>query len=66
MSLEENLRAATKAARARAGAVGPLHSLWDLIFDAEALLENRPTLLHHGDREQAIAKLTAELKEKTP
>ena len=29
--------------------VGPLHSMWDVVFDAEALLEGKETLVN--DRE---------------
>lgn len=39
------LRAGIQRARAVAAPVGPLHGLWDVIFDAEALLEGKPTQL---------------------
>ena len=39
------LERAIKRWRAEAVPAGPQHSLWDCIFDAEAALEGRPTLL---------------------
>lgn len=62
---EETLRAAIRASRARASAVGPLHAAWDTIFDAEALLDGKPMLFDWlndcGSRENAIKELTAKL-----
>ena len=34
-----------KKLRDRAEPIGPLHAMWDLIFDLEAILENRETFL---------------------
>lgn len=41
----EDIRCLIKAARRKARSVGPLHALWDVIADAEALLDGRKTLL---------------------
>lgn len=41
----EELSNLISRARARAEPVGPMHALWDMIGDAEALLEGKPTLL---------------------
>ena len=35
--------------RARAAPVGPQHSLWDLIFDAEAILAGRGSILSEAE-----------------
>lgn len=37
--------------RSRAEPVGPLHSAWDLIFDLEAVVEGRETLLRKTPEE---------------
>jgi hypothetical protein len=41
----DELTAVIAAARKIAQPVGPMHSLWDMIFDAEALLAGQPTVL---------------------
>ena len=51
---DDELKAFIKAARQRAAPVGPLHALWDLIFDAEALLVGGKTLLSRKQIEQQI------------
>lgn len=44
--------------RQRAAHVGPQHSLWDVIADAEALLAGRPTLMQ-GSKEEVYQALIA-------
>ena len=51
---DDQLKAFIKEARKRAAPVGPLHALWDLIFDAEALLVGGQTLLSREQIEQQI------------
>jgi hypothetical protein len=51
---DDELKAFIKAARQRAAPVGPGHALWDLIFDAEALLVGGQTLLGREQIEQQI------------
>ena len=51
---DDQLKAFIKAARQRAAPVGPLHALWDLIFDAEALLVGGQTLLSCEQIERQI------------
>ncbi len=41
----KTLAAKVREWRARAGKVGPLHSLWETIFDAEAALDGKESLL---------------------
>lgn len=52
------LRSKVAEWRARAEPVGPQHSLWDSIFDAEALLNGRPPMLS-GTAGQVYACLMA-------
>ena len=47
-----------KQARPRAYRVGPLHALWDLIFDAEAHARGKPTLIDRDVIERMIAEDT--------
>ena len=51
---DDQLKAFIKAARQQAAPVGPGHALWDLIFDAEALLVGGQTLLSRRQIEQQI------------
>ena len=44
--------------RAKAQPVGPQHALWDVIFDAEALIAGRPTMLS-GTPDEIFEKLVA-------
>ena len=41
--------------RERASFAGPQHSLWDLIFDAEALLDGKQTILPAEDILAAVS-----------
>jgi hypothetical protein len=43
----ETLRELKNKMRESASIAGSLHAWWDLIFDIEAFLEGRPTLLIH-------------------
>lgn len=62
VSIDERiLRDRIRQTRIRIRAVGPMHASYDVIADAEALLEGRPTLIDHGPRSDAIRKLIAEL-----
>jgi len=52
------LETAIKLLRAVAEPVGPIHGAWDVIFDMEALLKGRQTLLEGPDRtSEAAAKI---------
>jgi len=51
---DDELKAFIKAARQQAAPVGPGHALWDLIFDAEAMLVGGQTLLGREQIEQQI------------
>ncbi len=61
----DRLRQAIASARQRASRGGSQHALWDLIFDAEALLAERKTAIDHGEPGAAIRKLTSFLSEKS-
>lgn len=50
---DAELQEAIQVARRRAAQVGPLHSLWDAIADAEALLAGKPTLADWGSEPEA-------------
>lgn len=41
----DELSAAAKAMRGVASKVGPLHAYWDVIFDIEATVQGRPSIL---------------------
>jgi len=41
----DKLRESVSKWRSIATGIGPQHSLWDLIFDAESLLDGRSTIL---------------------
>lgn len=58
---ERILRNRIRDARIRIRAVGPLHAGYDVIMDAEALLDGKPTLVDHGPRPEALRKLIGEL-----
>lgn len=49
---DEELRALVNRARRIAAAVGP--QLWDVIFDAEAALSGRPSIVPREDIEQEL------------
>lgn len=51
----ERIRAALPAARAEASKTGSISPLWDVIFDAEAILSNKPTLMKGSRDDVAIA-----------
>ncbi|MBY0559840.1 hypothetical protein [Hyphomicrobium sp.] len=53
---DEELRTATKCARAKASAVGPMHALWDVILDAEAILAGKQSLLSRKQVEEILQK----------
>lgn len=53
------------AARRRASRIGPQHSLWEVISDAEALMSGRPTLLQGTQDEVANALIDMLQKEST-
>ncbi|WP_164712226.1 hypothetical protein [Methylobacterium currus] len=59
---EKALRAVLPKARSAAARVGAMHGSWDAIFDAEALLAGKPTLLRFGSREEGIEVLYDLLK----
>ncbi len=54
MLKDEELLAFTKRARAIAEPIGPMHPLWDLIFDIEALLLNKETFLDRTEIEEMV------------
>jgi hypothetical protein len=45
------LRRLVNELRQRAQAVGPLHAYWDIIFDIEAFLDGRPTIISKSAEE---------------
>ena len=47
---------AVEIMRGLAARVGPQHAWWDLIFDAEAMLEGRPTTLPYHEVVAAIER----------
>ena len=51
MTDEETIRAALPHVRRVAQNVGPLHAAWDVIFDAEAWLEGKQTLVRGSHEE---------------
>ena len=59
MIANEELRDAIMILRQRAQRVGPQHALWDVIFDAEALIEGKPTIL---PREEIVALVEREVR----
>jgi hypothetical protein len=60
---EGKLWQAVVDARRRIAGVGPMHALWDSIFEAEGLLRgDRPLQRDYGGRDAAIQTLMAELK----
>jgi hypothetical protein len=48
--------------RAKAQEIGTMHGAWDLIFDAEALIAGKETLLKHDSREAAMKDYRAMLE----
>lgn len=42
--------------RGVAARVGPQHAFWDVIFDAEAMLEGKQTLLPHHEVVAAVER----------
>lgn len=61
--IEKALREVLPKARSAAAKVGTMHPSWDAIFDAEALLAGKETLLRFANREEGIAELYDILKE---
>lgn len=57
---EDGLRFFVRRMRERASKAGPMHSWWDVIFDIEAFLAGKPTLLQKSAREwvEYAAELT--------
>jgi hypothetical protein len=55
---DSEIAAAVAQLRSRAQAVGPLHADWDLIFDAEAILAGKPSLLQRATVEQMLGERT--------
>jgi hypothetical protein len=51
---EQAIRRLLPQVRAEAAKVGTMHGAWDLIFDVEALLAHKPTLLQFESREKAM------------
>jgi hypothetical protein len=50
---------AVEIMRAIAARVGPQHAYWDLVFDAEAMLEGRETVLQ---RHEIVAAVEREMQ----
>jgi hypothetical protein len=55
------LAKAVSSARAKAAAVGPQYALWDAIMDAEALMNEEPTIVP-GNDEKRVENLIKMLK----
>ena len=51
---DDEIRDAIKIMRQRAIRAGPMHALWDLIFDCEALLKDQQTLVPRKQIELAV------------
>lgn len=51
---DETIAEMVKIASNIAGKVGPLHGLWDIIFDAEALLQGKKTVATRDEIVQAL------------
>lgn len=58
---EADLLARINEARRIAMPVGPMHALWDVIFDAEAYLNGNSTMLNYGPPNEALGNLIAAL-----
>jgi hypothetical protein len=58
---DDELKAAIHAARGIAGKVGPMHARWDTIFDAEAILQGKPSMLKRPVIEKMLVEATAGL-----
>lgn len=56
---DQDIRQAIAALWSKAAPVGPLHSDWDLIIDAEEMLAGRPTLLSRDEIIELLKKATA-------
>lgn len=65
MTDEEMLQAA-KALRVVASSVGSMHAYWDIIFDAEAIVNGKQSMLPRAAVEKMLAAELAKLKEATP
>jgi hypothetical protein len=63
---DEALRAAIRAGRTVAAKAGTMHGSWDAIFDGEALLEGKPTLLRFETREEGVRVIYNLLKGNLP
>ena len=53
---DDQLRIALRATRRRIVGAGKQHAMWDVVFDGEALLDNKPTLLTRRDVETLLAQ----------
>lgn len=49
------------SARDRAARVGPMHGMWDTIFDAEAMVDGKETLSNWGSGDKARKTIAASL-----
>lgn len=54
---DDEIRALVVKARAIAAPVGPMHALWDVIFDAEALLDGRLTVCAREQIEEYLLRM---------
>lgn len=54
---DDEIREAIRKARSIAAPVGPMHSYWDVIFDAEALLEGKPTIVSRAVIEDELREI---------
>lgn len=53
---DDEIKAAIRIMRTKAQPAGTMHGSWDLIFDAEALLTGRETLLKRDVIEKALRR----------
>jgi hypothetical protein len=60
---ERLVRSRLVHARARAARVGPMHALWEVIFDAEALLKSQHTVVAYTDRLEGLRQLADALSD---
>lgn len=56
---DEKIRELIKKARAIAAPVGSMHAYWDVIFDAESLLEGKSTIADRAAIEESLARIEA-------
>lgn len=53
-SADIRLQKMIKLARSYIHEIGPMHALWDVIFDAEAILAGKPSILSREVIEQIL------------